>query len=83
MYCRYSQKNTSSNECEKAEQIYKKLISIDNSEFNRKNLGFLYYRMKEFGKTFRIFMTMPDPYFLDNMFITTMINSAKTENEMA
>ncbi len=62
---------------DKAVEVYKRLISIDGNEFNQKGLGYLYYKMKEYGKAFKIFMSLSDPNFTDNIFLSTIIASAR------
>ena len=47
----------------------------------QKNLAFLYYRMKEYGKAFRIFITLSDALFLDNIYLNTIIASAREPDE--
>ncbi len=68
-------------ETEKAIEAMKRLISIDDSEFNRKSLAFLYYKNSDYGNAFRLFMNMPDSYFLDNIFINTITASAVNKEE--
>lgn len=58
-------------------KVFKKLISIDDSEFNRKGLAYLYYKMKDYKNAFKIFIALSDSNFTDNIFLSTIIASAK------
>ncbi|MDY6935984.1 MAG: tetratricopeptide repeat protein [Spirochaetota bacterium] len=66
---------------DEAVEIYKRLISIDGSEFNQRGLAYLYYRMKEYTRAFNIFISLSDPNFRDNIFLSTIIASAKSIND--
>ena len=68
-------------EFDEAVEIYKRLISIDGSEFNQRGLAYLYYRMKEYSRAFNIFISLSDPNFGDNIFLSTIITSAKSVND--
>ena len=62
---------------ENALEVFKKLISIDDSEFNQKGLAYLYYKMKDYKKAFNIFIALSDSNFSDNIFLSTIVASAK------
>lgn len=57
-------------------EAYKTLILLDDDEFNRKGLAYLYYKDKQYSKAFNIFMSLSETYFLDRIFLSTIIKSA-------
>lgn len=66
---------------DRAVDVYKRLVSIDDNEFNQKSLGFLYYKKMDYHRAFKIFITLSDSHFLDRIFVTTIIASAKNVDE--
>ncbi len=62
-------------------ETYKNLMSLDDCEFNRKSLAFLYYKNREFSKAFRIFMSLSESHFNDKIFLSTVVASAKKAEE--
>ncbi len=66
---------------EKAIEIFKKIISIEDSEFSRKELAFAYYHNKDFAKAFYLFMTLSDDAFSEIPFVNSIVASAKMREE--
>lgn len=66
---------------ERAIEVYKKLLSLEDSDFNRKSLAFLLYKNKEYSGAFKLFMSLQDSNFMDNIFLSTITAAAKTAEE--
>lgn len=65
-------------EYDKAVDACKKLISCEDTEYTRKQLAYLYYKMKEYDRAFSTFMSCPDTCFGDTIFVTTITASAQS-----
>ncbi len=66
---------------EKAIEIFKKILAIENSDFARKELAFAYYHNKDYARAFYLFNSLGDDAFLEAPFVTSIIASAKTKEE--
>lgn len=66
---------------EKAIEIFKKVVALDNSDFSRKELAFAYYHNKDFQKAFALFMSLDDEAFSDAPFVASIVAAAKTREE--
>jgi len=66
---------------EKAIEIFKKVVALEDSDFSRKELGFAYYHNKDFGRAFSLFMSLGDDAFSDAPFVNAIVTAAKTKEE--
>ncbi len=66
---------------EKAIEIFKKILALENSDFARKELAFAYYHNKEYARAFSLFNSLGDDAFLEAPFVTSITASAKTKEE--
>jgi len=62
---------------DRAIEIYKQIIALDDNEFNQRSLAFLYYKKQEYSRAFKIFISLSDSNFIDKIFLSTIIASAK------
>jgi len=62
-------------------EVYSRLLELEPDGFNRRMLAFAYYKIKEFKHAFRHFMLLDDTQFHDNIFLTSLIYSAQSEEE--
>jgi tetratricopeptide (TPR) repeat protein len=62
-------------------EVYSRLLELEPNGFNRRMLAFAYYKIKEFNHAFRHFMLLDDTQFHDNIFLTSVIYSAQSEEE--
>jgi len=66
---------------EKAIEIFKKVVALEDSDFARKELAFAYYHHKDFAKAFALFMSLGDDAFREAPFVASIVASAKTPEE--
>lgn len=68
-------------EIEKAIEIFKKIVALDDSDFSRKELAFAYYHNKDFSRAFFLFMTLSNDSFSEAPFLNSIMAAAKTREE--
>lgn len=66
---------------EKAIEIFKKVVALEDSDFSRKELGFAYYHNRDFSRAFSLFMSLGDDAFSDAPFVNAIVTAAKTKEE--